>query len=75
VQGKWHSSEPLIHEWSIDLHHACVYGVYMTKQISTHTALQLAAIMAQRGMSKRIGALQLSARLVRNGINVNVKIK
>jgi hypothetical protein len=47
----------------------------MTKQISTHTALQLAAIMAQRGMSKRIGALQLSARLVRNGVQVNVKLK
>jgi hypothetical protein len=46
-----------------------------SKSISTNQALQLAAILAQRGMSKRIGALQLSARLVRNGVQVNVKLK
>jgi hypothetical protein len=43
--------------------------------MSTHTALQLASLLAQRGMSKQIGQLQLSARLIGNGVTVNAQLR
>jgi hypothetical protein len=43
--------------------------------MSTHTALKLAAILAQKGMSKQVGQLQLSARLIGNGVTVNAQLR
>jgi hypothetical protein len=47
----------------------------MAQSMSTHTALRLAALLAQRGMSKQIGSLQLSARLIGNGVTVNAQLR
>jgi hypothetical protein len=65
----------LMHEWTVALCHAWCIVVPMAQSMSTHTALRLAALLAQRGMSKQIGSLQLSARLIGNGVTVNAQLR